>query len=250
MPFNLTVCPDFKTDLISGWYIFNTWLQKQLNESIHLELYQSFEEQHRALDDKKVDIIYANPYDISRLVRDEGFIPIVKPKAKPDEAVIAVKEGSGIESITQLPNKISIAKTDARDVNTIGMIMLEPADVKKDDIIEMHCDNYVAVAKHIINGDANVGFFLSETFNELSSLVRKQLRPLVSSQIHMIHHALLIAPSMANYEADLRGLLVDMHQNDKGKAILKDLEIPQWEPMEMEDAEFMVDLIDTLITDE
>ncbi|PIE40742.1 MAG: phosphate ABC transporter substrate-binding protein, partial [Gammaproteobacteria bacterium] len=130
MQFNLTVCPDFKPDLISGWFFFNTWFQKQINQGVHLEIYQTFAEQDKAIEDKRVDIIYANPCDVARLVRDEGFIPIAKPKEKPDEAIIAsLKEGS-IHGFDDIPEQVRIAHTSARDVNTIGMIMLEPADLE------------------------------------------------------------------------------------------------------------------------
>lgn len=247
MPYNLTVSPDFKPDLISGWYIFNTWLQKQLNEAIHVELYQSFKEQADAINEEKVDIIYANPSDISRLVREEGFIPIAKPKEKPDEAIIAAK-ADGIASINDLPATPTIAQTDAPEVNTIGMIMLEPCDIEPGNVTLIHCRNYIGIAKQILNDKADAGFFLAQAFNELSSLVKKQLKPLISSKIHMIHHALLISPRLADKEAELKQLLLNMNNDEKSQQILKDLEITQWEPMEMEDAEFMVDLIDTLVT--
>ena len=248
MTYNLTVSPDFKPDLISGWFIFNTWLQKQLSQSVHLELYQSFAEQDKALQDKKVDLIYANPYDISRLVRDEGFVPVAKPKAKPDEAVVATRADGSIDCLEDVPANLRIAQTNAPDVNTIGMILLEPADLLMDDIDIKQYANYTTVAKSLINDDADVGFFLAEAFNEFSGLVKKKLKPIISSNIYLIHHALLVGPELLNYEADLRGILCDMHLDDKGKKILADLEISQFEPMDTEEAEFMIDLMDTLVT--
>lgn len=241
-----TICPDFKPDRISGWYICNTWLQKKLNASIHLEMTQTFDEQNSAIAAQQVDIIYANPYDVSRLVRDEGFIPVVKPAAKPDEAIVAVRADSPIQSFSQLPGTVTIAQTDARDVNTISMIMLEPADLKQEAITLDLCDSYVGVAKRLLKGDADLGFFLAERYNELSALVKKQLRVLIRSQIHLIHHALLISPKIAHREEELRSIFTGMHEDAKSQAILNDLEISQWLPMDHEDAEFMIDLIETL----
>ena len=246
MAFNLAVSPDFKPGRISGWYIFNTWLQKQLDEKIHLELHQSFDEQLAAISASQVDIIYANPYDISRLVRDEGFIPIVKPYAKPDEAVVVTSADREINSIQDLPVTATIAQTEARDVNNIGMILLEPADIAHETAQFVACDSYVMVAKNLLNGKADAGFMLAEAFGELSGLVAKQLKPLVSSQIHLIHHALLLGPRLAQYQDALTNFLVDMNNNEKGQKILVDLDISHWEPMDQEEAEFMVDLMDTL----
>lgn len=246
MSYNLAVSPDFKPDRISGWFIFNTWLQHQLDKAIHFEMHQGFDEQLQAISAKKIDIIYANPYDISRLVRDEGFIPVAKPHAKPDEAIV-VSAGEGeISSLQDLNVTATIAKTQARDVNNIGMILLEPADISPESAQFIECESYISVAKALISGKADVGFMLAEAFSELSPLVAKQLKPIVSSQIQLIHHAILLGPQLAEHHDVLASFLIDMHKTDKGKKILDDLGISHWEPMDAEEAEFMIDLMDTL----
>lgn len=49
MRYVMTVSPDFSPDKIAGWYIFNTWLQRQLDIHIHLELYSDFNSQRESL---------------------------------------------------------------------------------------------------------------------------------------------------------------------------------------------------------
>lgn len=248
MSFKFTVSPDFKPGLISGWFILNTWLQKKLGEGIHLDLYNDFKELGTAIETNNVDMIYANPYDISRLVRDEGFVPVAKPVGKPDEAIIACHAESEIDAIEQLSMPLRIAQTDAPEVNTIGRIMIEPADLDVEAYETIECGSYIVVAKNILNQDADIGFFLAESFDELSALVKKQLKPLMSSKIHMIHHALLVGPKMAHLQGSIRELLLAMHEDDQGRKVLKDLELDRWQILEDEDAEFMIDLIDTLVT--
>jgi hypothetical protein len=63
------------------------------------------------------------------------------------------------------------------DVNLIGMIMLEPADLKRDSVQASQVNSYVLVAKHLLLGKADAGFFLKEAFDDLSGPIRKQLRP-------------------------------------------------------------------------
>ena len=46
--YNITVSPDFKPDKIAGWYIFNTYLQQAADISLHLNLYDGFEQQRKA----------------------------------------------------------------------------------------------------------------------------------------------------------------------------------------------------------
>ncbi len=102
MTFNFTVSPDFNLDHISGWFIFNTWLQKIIDEPIHLELYNNFEAQRKAICENKFDLIYANPYDATVLVREKGFMPIVAPQNRSDEAIIAVNKESPVTCVEEL----------------------------------------------------------------------------------------------------------------------------------------------------
>lgn len=50
MTFLFTVSPDFAPDRLSGWYIFNTWLQKQTDSAIHLEMYNHYQQLHQAIE--------------------------------------------------------------------------------------------------------------------------------------------------------------------------------------------------------
>lgn len=247
MAFNLTVSPDFAPGHISGWYIFNTWLQRQLGVGIHLDLYDSFDRQREAIRSDSFDLIYANPYDASMLVRELGFQALVRPAGKSDEAVIAVSATSGYQTVEDLPAGTVVATTDDPDVHTLGMIMLESADLDSRNVVLQQHPSYVVVAKHLLNGNADIGFFLKDAYDELSALIRSQMRVLVSSQISVVHHALLVGPRMAEYIPHLQQALLNMPANDKGRGVLESMGIERWEPMDAEQTEFMIDLIDTLI---
>ena len=246
MPYTMTISPDFKPDLISGWYIFNTWLQKQIDEQIHIDMVSDFKELSSAIDKGSIDLIYANPCDIAKLVREKSFMPIAKPVGTHDEAVIIIKEDSAITDVESLPANVKIAMTDVPDVNTIGLIMLEPADITPADIETITCSNYITVAKEVIRGEADIGFLLADAFDEFSSLVKKQVKPLITSKIHVLHHALLAAPDFTDKQKKLQDALVSMQGDATGADILKNLEIQNWELMDNDEAEFLIDLIDTL----
>jgi len=247
MTFNLSVSPDFAPDHISGWYFFNTWLQRQLGTQIHLELYDGFEQQRKDIREGKIDLIYANPYDASMLVREMGFKAIVRPKQKPDETVIAVSAGSSVDSVEELQEGARVATTDDPDVHTMGMIMLEPADLYSDDLTFLNRSNYVLVAKALLNNDADVGFFLKSAYEELSGLIRNQMKVLVSSQISVVHHALLVGPRMHDKIPMMTEALLAMESQEKGRGVLDSMDVDGWETMTEEQTEFMIDLIDTLI---
>lgn len=246
MTYQMTVSPDFSPNYIAGWYIFNTWLQRQLGLGIHLELYTDFNSQRKAIQNDQVDIIYANPFDASMLIREKGFTALVRPLGKRDEAIIAVNADYPVNCVEDLSPGLRLVATNGPDVNLMGMIMLEPADLSAGTIQICTVASYVIVAKHLIHNDADVGIFLQEAYENLSSFTREQLKVLVQSEISIIHHSLLVGPRLADKREKIRGILLNMLNDPKGPSVLESLEFTGWESVSREDAEFMIDLMNTL----
>ncbi|MGR9073410.1 MAG: phosphate/phosphite/phosphonate ABC transporter substrate-binding protein [Gammaproteobacteria bacterium] len=248
MSYMFTVSPDFTPDHLSGWYIFNTWLQKQTGEAIHLEMYDDFKTQRDAIQADKIDLIYANPYDAAMLVREKGFLPLVKPANYSDEAIIAVNASNPVEDVAHLKPGLKVAVTEDPDVHMMGMIMLEPGDLDSGNI-ELHTvDTYVLVAKEVLRGEADAGIFLAEAFDGLSNVVKNQLRILVRSQISVIHHSLMIGPRLSAKREDFLKVLIDMTADGKGEGVLESLGFKNgWQIVDDEEMEFMIDLMDTLM---
>jgi len=246
MSYQFTVSPDFTPDHLSGWYIFNTWLQKQTGNAIHLEMYNDFQGQRDAINSDQVDLIYANPFDAAMLVRKRGFKPLVKAVGESDEAIIAVNADNHVEDVAHLETGIKLAVTDDPDVRMMGMIMLEPGDLDETNIEIIPSDTYVIVAKHILNKEADAGIFLAEAYDELSKMIKRQLRVLVRSQISVIHHSLMIGPKLLDQRDNIHETLIQMHNDDKGQGVLESLGFEQWQTVDDEEMEFMIDLMDTL----
>jgi phosphonate transport system substrate-binding protein len=246
MTFNITVSPDFSPDHIAGWYIFNTWLQRKMGIGVHLELYDSFVAQRQAIADDKVDIIFANPYDAAMLVREKGFTAIATVVGEKDEALIATSIDSPVAVVEDLKSGTRVCITPDPDVELIGRIMLEPANLNKENIIIQEVATYTLVAKNLMQGKADVGFFLKDAYGDLSGLVRKSLKVLVTSEIHVIRHVLLVGPRFTEAEA-LRKALIGMNGDlPQGPRVLESLGISGWESQSVEDTEFMIDLMNTL----
>jgi len=246
MSYQFTVSPDFTPDHLSGWYIFNTWLQKQTDNAIHLEMYNDFQEQRDAIKNDNVDLIYANPFDAAMLVREKGFKPLVKSAGESDEAIIAVSADNHVENVAHLEPGLKLAITDDPDVHMMGMIMLEPGDLDASNIEVIASDTYVIVAKHLLKKEADAGIFLAEAYDELSKMIRRQLRVLVRSQISVIHHSLMIGPKLLDQREKIHNTLVEMHNDEKGRGVLESLGFEQWQTVDDEEMEFMIDLMDTL----
>ncbi|MCX7097579.1 MAG: phosphate/phosphite/phosphonate ABC transporter substrate-binding protein [Methylococcales bacterium] len=248
MSYLFTVSPDFTPDHLSGWYIFNTWLQRQSESAIHLEMYNDFPSQRKAIKGDEVDLIYANPFDAAMLVREKGFLPLVKAMGVSDEAIIAVNAENPVADVAHLSPGINVAVTEDPDVTMMGMIMLEAGDLHAGNIQTNVYDTYVLVAKHLLKGDADVGIFLAEAYDDLSNMIKKQLRILVRSQISVIHHSLMIGPKLIDRRDEIQALLVAMNEDDKGKDILNSLGFKAWVKVEDEEMEFMIDLMEALAT--
>ena len=247
MSYLFTVSPDFSPDHLSGWYIFNTWLQRQTGVAIHLELYDNFQTQRTAIQADQVDIIYANPFDAAMLVREKNFLPLVKAEGVSDEAVIVVSAENSVNDITQLSAGTKVAVTEDPDVHMIGMIMLEPADLDSNNIETRFYNNQVLIAKSLLQGETDVGILLAEAYDDLSNLTKNRLKVLVRSQISVIHHSLMLGTKLAERRDEIQNLLLAMNHDDKGKSVLTSLGFSAWSKVDDEEMEFMIDLMDTLI---
>ena len=249
MTYTFTVSPDFPPDHIAGWYVLNTFLQRTTGEHIHLELYDRFDQQRAAIAAGEIDLIYANPFDAATLVRDHGFVSLARPDGVRDEAMIVVREDSAFEKIEDLPQGCRVASTDDPDVRMIGMIMLEPANLDATTIVPVERPTYVLVAKALLSDDADVGVFLCDAYENLSGVTRSGMRPLVASHIGVISHMLMVGPRLAPQLDRLRGLLMGMNDDAAQRSIIEGLGFSGWLPVDHEDTEFMIDLMDTLLAD-
>lgn len=244
--YNITISPDFKPDKIAGWYVFNTFLQKAADLAISMNMYNSFDELREAIKQGKIDIIYANPFDAAMLVNEHNFLPLVRPVGKNDECVIVVQADSELNSVEQLQEGLTIAATNDPATNMIGMRMLEAADLNDNNTQLEEVVSFVAVAKQVMSGNAQIGFLLKEAYDELSNLVKSRLKVLVDSEISVIYHSLMIGPKLHGQREQLLGILLGMNDDAKSLSILKDLDFAGFEEMSEEDAAFMIDLMETL----
>ena len=247
MIFNLSVSPDFSPDKLASWHVFNTWLQRKLDISCHLALFDSFEKQREAIASDQIDLIYANPADAAMLVREKQFVAIAHPGNLSDEAVVAVSSASSAKRVEDLKPGLTVASSGDPDVLMMGMIMLEPANIGPTDVTHVSCNTYVLIAKQLMNGTADIGIFPARGYDGLSAMVRSSLHTMVRSEISIVRHMLLAGPKAVPLVQQLQEALAAMTANDKETAILKDLGMERWEITRQEDVEFMIDLMDTLI---
>ncbi len=248
MSLQFTVSPDFNVSQISAWYIFNSRLGRILNQPTHLRLFDNFTHLRTALERDEIDLIYANAFDTAYLVREKHFLPVARSSDRSDEALIAVAAGSSIGAVTDFRAPLSVAATNAPDIEMIGRMLLEPADIDQGDVTIVPQPTYVNVAKSVLSGESTAGFFLRESFDELSHLVRSQLKPIVSSHIYVVCHAFLLRPRQAHLKEVLLEGFAAMKTNETDRKTLDELGITsEIVAMSHDEAEFMIDLMNALL---
>jgi hypothetical protein len=247
MRLNFLVAPDFAPDRFAGWHMLNTLLQSRSGLQLHLLMPPTAQEQAQMLEQGIVDLIYANPFDASHLIRELGYVALARPVGRSDEMVIANAAISPVQTVEGLRPGARIALTDNRDVKLIGLRLLEPADLTEADLQWVLTDTYQAAARMAIKGEVDAAFFLAEAFHSLTRMTRGQLQVLVESALDDITHVVLAHPRMAQSMPAIGAALAGIGQGTRDAEVLEALGLPGgFALMSDEEAEFMIDLMETL----
>ncbi len=247
MTHQFAISPDVHARNITDWFLLNTRLQRVTGAAFHAATYDDFADLHAAYDAGQVDLVFANAADTAMLVRDRGYLPIAGPADVSDEAAIVVADDSPLLTLLDAAGHLSVAATDAPDVERICRILLEPADLGPEQIDVAYKRNYVLVAKAVITGEVQAGFFLRAAFDDLSQVTQSRLRPLISSQIYVVRHCMLASPALAHQVDCIVAGLEAMADNPADQGLLEGLGAPAgWRRMTMDDTQFMIDLMDAL----
>lgn len=247
MAHNFLIAPDFSPERFAGWHMFNTLLQKRSGQALHLITPASHAEQEESVSKDDVKLIYANPFDAATLIREKGYRAIARPVGKSDEMVIASSAKGDIKTLDDLNAGSIIAMADNRDVKLIGMRLLEAVDLTEQDVTFYIMETYQAAARAVMKDEAQVAFFIAEVYNSLSNLTKSQLNVLIESNIATISHVILVKDDFAEAD-DITKVILSLKDDAEGQAVLAELGMPDgFEAMESEDAEFMIDLMETLL---
>jgi len=243
----MLIAPDFSPERFAGWHMFNTLIQKRANLNMHLNIPTSHAEQETVISEGDIQVIYANPFDAATLIREHGYHAVARPIGKSDEMVIAAAANSDINSLDDIKAGATIAMADNRDVKLIGLRLLEAVDIEEADLNWSVTETYQAAARQVIKGEAQAAFFLAEIFHSFSRLTKAQLSVLIESDLADISHVLLIKDGFPDTDI-LMDAILNLYNDNDGKEALTELGMPQgFEAMNEEDAEFMIDLMQTLL---
>ena len=248
MKLNFLIAPDFSPEHFAGWHLLNTVLQRRSGLHLHLVTPTSAQEQAELLASGQADIVYANPFDATAMIRNLGYVPFARPAQRYDEMVIAANAESAFKSLEQLKPGCRIAVTENRDVKLIGLRLLEPADLMESLIEWVRVDSYQAAARKLIKAEVDAAFFLADAYASLTRLTRSQMQVLVESAISDISHVLVVKPQSGIDIVAIKNAFISVGRETGDQELLASLGLPKgFEAMTQEQAEFMIDLMDTLL---
>lgn len=246
MDIRFTVSPDFSSERIAAWRAFGDWLGGRLGRRLAFDAYPGFASQREAVEEDRVDLIYATPFDAAMLVREKGFSAIARARDRSDEALVAVRDDAGVSGLFDLPPRTVIAGAADAEVTRIGMLLLQAADVASAPTRQF--DTYAALAEAMLAGEVGAGIFLKQAFEDMPADVSGRLRPLVTSEIHVVHHQLMSGPRLDMDRDALRQALADMERDHEGGAVLRGLGFTGWDAVAEADVDFTIDLMETLFS--
>lgn len=242
------VAPDYLPEHFGTWYMFNAYLQKTTDIDIHLHMPASASEEELLINAGKADMIYANPFDAARLVRERGYVPLARPVEKYDEVVVAVATDSPYRKIEDLPLGVSVACPPDKNVRNISLRLLEAADLNESNIQIEETNAFSKVTSAVLKGRVQVGLFLADAYHGMCESTRNKMRILLESRIHDTYHVILLHPDHVHLQTQLRDALLNMNTTQAGSKILANLGMSKgFEVLPRDDAEFMIDLTETLL---
>lgn len=205
---------------LSGWYLFNTYLQRRLQKAIHFEQVQ----------DKKTgrtDLFFAKPFEACEMMHKKGFIPIMRPLGDADEVVILVREDD-IRELAEFKGITVVTASEGSFVNLLGRFLYDEHGLDSSKLNFLFAGNEIKALQMLIRKKADMLFMLKKTYDGLSSFGKRSIRVLDESKTDFAFHQFCVAPYLKKESEELVNVLNAMAEDEKGSQILKDIQFEGW----------------------
>lgn len=210
---------------MNGWYFFNTYLQRHTGREIQLELvHGAMNEQGSNIE--LMDIVFAKPFEATRLLMQNNFSPLLHPLNQTDEVTLLVHADDKRQKISDFHNGKVITATADSFVYLLGRFLLEETSTTLLDYSFSGHD--IKALQMLLKGQADILFIATETYRGLSSLTRNMLREIDQSETGFAFHLFCAAPHCADVGKVITEVLLNMEQDSQGRQVLADLGLEGW----------------------
>lgn len=222
---------------LSGWYLLNTYLQRRLQHAIHLEQLPAGHE----ISQENVDLLFAKPFEACAMIRNRGFLPLLRPAGEADEVVIVMRADDTRE-LSAIAEPRAVTASQGSFVYLLGRFLFDESGRDSSKLQFAFAGNEIKALQMLLKAQADVLFMLRKTYNGLSNLTRKSTRVVDESETHFAYHLFCINPRVAELRGPLTQVLRDMSQEEQGQGILKDIQIEAWLPPEEGEIQMLQDI--------
>jgi hypothetical protein len=234
----LLVCPHDTAKEPDRWFRFAQYCSSRLETSVHFSFCLDFEDFHQHLE--KADIVYANPTDSIRLMKDMGFCLLARPVNQYDEVLFianpqvpnpafASLQGEKLATVEGLlPTKIALSLLQKHDIQPAGLLG-KPS--------------WLSVVNAVSRGEANFGIVYKDTYLEMTPKMQALVNAFDSSDEKVAFHSIVLSPRAIEYRDKLEHLLLTMQTDEKGRNLLSDVHLQGWESVPPEDISTLQSLV-------
>lgn len=212
---------------MQGWFFFNTYLQRQLGRDIHMELLHGTN-QNKLLHELEVDIAFCKPFEAVRQLLSQQFLPIAYPIGQSDEVTLLARADDPRVDLRQFQGGKVVTASNSNFVYLLGRFLLEEDEASLTDLDYQFLGCDIKTLQALIRGQADIAFYLSQSYQGLSGLTKSKLRILDQSETQFACHLFTIAPEYSDLAPVIENILLDMTRNSQGRQILQDLGLSGW----------------------
>jgi anti-anti-sigma factor len=207
---------------LTGWYLLNTYLQRRLKKAIHFE--QSVDKP----DPSTTDFLFAKPFEACLMIKEYGFVPVMKPIAEADEVVILTR-ADDMRILSEYEGVAVGTATEGSFVYLLGRFLCDENGLDSAKFAFDFAGNEIKALQTLIRKKCDLVFMLKKTYEGLSSFSRSNVRKLDESETDFACHLFCVAPHLkAEDTAALIEVLTEMANDEHGQEILKDIQIQGW----------------------
>ena len=195
---------------LSGWFLFNTYLQRRMQRAIHFEQSQAGQD----ITAEPSDLLFAKPFEACSLMQQRAFVPLMRPIEDADEVVILLRQDDE-RCLADLENAKVVTASQGSFVYLLGRMLCDESGLDSSSFDYHFAGNEIKALQLLLRKQADVLFMLTKTYEGLSSFSRKHTRMLDQSTTDFAFHLFCIAPYLNDCSESLNEILLGMEADEQ-----------------------------------
>lgn len=228
--FIMKVCPHDTASNPERWFLVVQYLAQKLDTHIQFDMSLDFTDFHESL--STADIVYANPTDSIDLMERQGFVAVARPDNSYDEVVFVAANDVDSPSLQSF-HGVQVATVPALLPTKIAIHILKAQGIEPAGLVD--CDSWTGVIGALWRNELQFGLVYKDTYDELSEQGRGMINAFETSNERIAFHNFMVGGNALPHKSDIERVLLEMHTDEKGKEVLRELSFDQWVPTSPDD---------------